>query len=356
MNPASSQHHRYPLWGFCLFALIALVGLYYVKWSPYYDRVFIAEQTGSIGNSILNGSDGMVPAPSLQAALDYAVAYGKAIWKAMMLGLLLGSGLQALLPSPWIQRWLGGFGAGSVLTGSLLSIPSMMCTCCSAPVVNGLRDCRAAPGSTIAYWLGNTMLNPATLVFMGFVLGWHWAGLRLVAGLAMVLGLGWLVNRLNRGDALADVSDLPTAAMPDQASLGAGSILRRWVQSFTGMALRLLPEYLILVLLLGAVRAWLFPVLDMSIDNSLLWIAGAAIVGLLFVIPTAGEVPIVQTMLALGVATGPAAALLVTLPPVSLPSLAMVAKSFRRRDLTVIILGIAILGMLTGGAAITLGF
>src|SRR3546814_14702927 len=49
----------------------------------------------------------------------------------------------------------------------------MMCTCCAPPVVNGLRQCRAASGSTAAYWLGNTILNPATLVFMGFVLGWH---------------------------------------------------------------------------------------------------------------------------------------------------------------------------------------
>ncbi|MGB6007640.1 permease [Castellaniella sp.] len=356
MTHASPRHPRHPLWGLFLFALIALAGLYYVKWSPYYDRIFVAEQTRSIGSSILNDSDGMLPAPSLQAALDYAMAYGRAIWKALILGLLLGSGLQALLPAQWIRRWLGGSGAGSVLAGSLLSVPSMMCTCCSAPVVNGLRQCRAAPGATAAYWLGNTMLNPATLVFMGFVLGWQWVGLRLAAGVAMVLGLGWLLNRLNRDDASADVSDIPDTAARDCGPLDAQSILRRWARSFTGMALRLLPEYLILVLLLGAARAWLFPVLDMNIDNSLLWIAGAAIVGVLFVIPTAGEVPIVQAMLALGVAAGPAAALLVTLPPVSLPSLAMVAKSFRRADLAVMILGIAILGVLAGGAAIALGF
>jgi hypothetical protein len=62
-------------------------------------------------------------------------------------------------------------------------------------------------------------------------------------------------------------------------------------------------------------------------------------VGLLFVIPTAGEVPIVQAMLALGVGAGPAAALMMTLPPVSLPSLAMTVKVFSIRVLA------------TGGAA-----
>ena len=42
-----------------------------------------------------------------------------------------------------------------------------------------------------------------------------------------------------------------------------------------------------------------------------------AIAGTLFVIPTAGEVPIIQAMLSLGMAAGPAGALLMTLPPVS---------------------------------------
>ncbi|MDN5844168.1 MAG: permease, partial [Alcaligenaceae bacterium] len=268
------------------------------------------------------------------------------------------SAMQALLPTPWIRRWLGGLGVGSVVTGSLLSVPSMMCTCCSAPVITSLRRCQAGPGSTAAYWLGNTMLNPATLVFMGFVLGWQWVGLRLALGLAMVVGLGWLVNRVSRGHgATPAAATMPAAPAPtNDPPLDLASVLKRWVRIFTGMALRLLPEYLVLVLLLGAARAWLLPVLDLSIDNSLLWIMGAAVIGMLFVIPTAGEVPIVQALLSVGVAAGPAAALLMTLPPISLPSLAMVAKSFSRTELAVLILGVVAFGVLAAGLAIMLGF
>ena len=357
-----SRRTLHPAWGIAVFLLIAVIGLFYVKWSPYYGRAFVAAETHSIGHSILAGSDGTIPAASWQAAIDYAITYGLAIWKALILGLLLGSALQALLPPQWIRRWLGGTGVGSVLTGSLLSVPSMMCTCCSAPVVKGLRDCRAAPGSTAAYWLGNTMLNPATLVFMGFVLGWHWVGLRLGLGFVMVVGLGWLLNRMNR-----QPDGVPPAvpATPAVGVLEATectqsndliSILRRWARSFVGMALRLLPEYLVLVLLLGAARAWLFPAMDVSTDNSALWIMGAAIAGMLFVIPTAGEVPIVQTLLAMGMATGPAAALLLTLPPISLPSLAMVARSFRRTDLLVLMAGVVCIGVLGAGLAVALGF
>lgn len=346
-------------WGIALFLLIAIVGLFHVKWSPYYGRAFTAAQTHSIGSSILTGGQAAPPAPSLQAALDYAWAYGAAIWKALILGLLLGSALDALVPRRWVLRLLGGTGLGSVLTGSLLAVPSMMCTCCAAPVINGLRQCRAAPGSTVAYWLGNTMLNPATLVFMGFVIGWHWVGLRLALGLVMVVGLGWLLNRMNRAGPVA-VDAQALQALEAAAEAGGAADARpawlRWLRSFAGMALQLLPEYAVLVLLLGAARAWLFPVVDFSVDNSLLWIVGLALAGTLFVIPTAGEVPIVQAMLSLGMAAGPAAALLVTLPPISLPSLAMVHKAFRPVELAVLVGGVLLLGVLAGGLAIALGF
>jgi uncharacterized membrane protein YraQ (UPF0718 family) len=83
----------------------------------------------------------------------------------------------------------------------------------------------------------------------------------------------------------------------------------------------------------------------------LIWILAFAGAGALFVIPTAGEVPIVQAMLALGIAVGPAAALLMTLPPISMPSLAMVRNSFRPRLLVMVSCGVVILGSLAGIAA-----
>src|SRR5580698_2497879 len=185
-----------PMLGWTVFLLIAVAGLFYVKWFPYYNRAFVAAANHSIGSSILMGTADSPPAPSLDAALGYALAYGKAIWQAMVLGLLLGSAVQALLPVEWVARLLGKTGFGSVARSGLLSIPGMMCTCCAAPVVVGLRERQASPGAAIAFWLGNSVLNPATLVFMGFVLGWNWAALRLVLGVMMVFGLGYLANRL----------------------------------------------------------------------------------------------------------------------------------------------------------------
>ncbi|MEJ0003821.1 MAG: permease [Pararobbsia sp.] len=336
-----------------LFALIAVAGLYYVKWSPYYHRAFVAANTHSIGHSILTGTAAVPPTASWHAALDYAQAYGKAIWQALVLGLLLGSAVQTLLPAHWVARLLGGAGLRSVAAGGLLALPGMMCTCCAAPVVVGLRERQASPGAAAAFWLGNSVLNPATLVFMGFVLGWHWTALRLALGVLLVFGGGWLINQ-QASPAQRSLAREQFAAI--SAASQEGNPFGRWLKLLARMTLRLVPEYIVLVLLLGAARTWLFPHVGPEVDNAVGWIVAFAIAGTLFVIPTAGEVPIVQAMLSFGVGVGPAAALLMTLPPISVPSLVMTARAFGSRVVAMLVLMVIAVGVVGGLAAVALHF
>jgi uncharacterized membrane protein YraQ (UPF0718 family) len=352
----SATHQTSQTLRWIAFLSLTIVGLFYVKWFPYYNRAFVAAANHSIGNSILMGTAAAPPAPSWDAALGYALAYGKAIWQAMVLGLLLGSAIQALLPVDWVARVMGRTGFGSVAAGGLLSIPGMMCTCCAAPVVVGLRERQASPGAAIAFWLGNTVFNPATLVFMGFVLGWNWTALRLLLGIPMVFGLGYLANwMVTPKEAAAAKAQVAEAVAKSNASETANPFVR-WIEIFVSMSARLIPEYIVIVLLLGAARAWMFPEIGPAIGNEIGWIVALAVVGMLFVIPTAGEVPIIQAMLSLGMGVGPAGALLMTLPPVSAPSIAMVARSFRPQVLVTVAVSVVAFGVVAGLIAVALKF
>ena len=216
----------------------------------------------------------------------------------------------------------------------------------------GLARSGSAPGPTLAYWMGNPILNPATLVFMGFVLGWRWAGLRLLVGLLLVFGVAFLANRFVRP------TDLPVDAVQAVAAMSArdeGSTTRRWLRALGQLSIGLIPEYLAIVLILGAARAWLFPAVSAE-ATGLLWTIGLALAGTLFVIPTAGEIPIVQTLMAFGLGVGPAAALLTTLPPVSLPSLVMLGKSLPFRVLAFVAASVLLLGLLSAAVAVGLRF
>jgi hypothetical protein len=180
---------------------------------------------------------------------------------------------------------------------------------------------------------------------MGFVLGWGWALFRVIFGIAMVLGVAYLAERYVGAEEAGSLSQ----NLPPAADEPTGNVLLRWMREFMTLAIRLLPEYLILVLLLGAARAWLFPVF--SADDSMIWIVAMALAGTLFVIPTAGEVPIVQAMLALGMGAGPAAALIMTLPAISLPSLVMLGRVFSLRIRLVIASGVVLFGIIAGFSA-----
>jgi uncharacterized protein len=258
-----------------------------------------------------------------------------------------------VVPQRWIARLFGRRGFYGVAAGGLAAVPGMMCTCCSAPVVVALRRAKSSVGSAVAFWLANPLLNLATLVFTGFVLGWQWVGLRLAFALLVVFGVAYLAERVV-GSTEGAPGDIGLAEPPDVPEPPDGFFLR-WGSELWRLSVRLVPEYVIIVLALGAARAWLFPAMPAEAGNDVLWIACMAVAGMAFVIPTAGEVPIVQSLMALGVGAGPAAALLVTLPAVSVPAAVMVSRVLPQRVVWFVAAGVAVSGLACGLVATLLG-
>ncbi|NEY21443.1 permease [Bacillus ginsengihumi] len=333
--------HRKMFWLVVAFIIIAAVGLLYVKWWPYYNKSILAANQHSIGSSILGNTANATF--SWHSALDYSVAYFQSVWKAAILGILLGSLLQVLLPTFWLLKILGKTSFGSTAIAGIASVPGMMCTCCAAPMAVGLRKKNVSVGAALAFWIGNPMINPATLIFMTFVLSWKFTIIRLVFGLILTFGVSYLANRFTK-----DTQPIDVEQYIHDDDKQEGSFLVRWFKSLGSMLLYIVPSYVLSVLLLGAVRVWLFPELSGSVANSLIAIIIFAIAGMIFVIPTAAEIPIIQTFLSLGFGGGPAGALLITLPAISLPSLLIVAKSFPKKVLLFVITSVVIIGLVSG--------
>jgi uncharacterized membrane protein YraQ (UPF0718 family) len=219
-------------------------------------------------------------------------------------------------------------------------------------VVTGLYKRGVSIGCAVAFFLGNPTLNPAVLVFMVFTIGWQWAVLRLVLGIVLVFGGAWIATRLTP----STTQDAQEVVLVDAPAPDPRPWPIRWLRAFLGLAIRLLPEYIILMGVLGAARVFLFPAMGPEIGNNLLAVVGLAVAGVLFAIPTAGEIPLIQTMRGYGVGAGPAGALLMTLAPLSLPSLVMLGRTFPTRVLIALAALCTALGVLAGLIAIALGF
>lgn len=326
-----------------LFLLVAVIGLYIVKWNPYYAKAFKAASAHSIGSSIVSGKLQAAPAPSWATAWAYSVAYFNAVWKAVVLGLLLGSLIQVAIPKQWIKKTLGNDSIQSTAAATGASLPGMMCSCCASPVAVGLRKSSASVSATLAFLLGNPTLNPATIIFMGFVLGWKFSIFRIVMGIILVFGISTIAGKFDKENKI-------NQEIIDKMNLEEeeGNLIIRWLKALLQLIIDTIPAYLIVVTVLGAARAWLFPTIGVAYSNSILAVILLAITGTLFVIPTAAEIPIVQTLMSFGLGAGPATALLITLPATSLPSLLLVRKAFKGKVLFFVAGSVAILGIISG--------
>ncbi|WAC89676.1 permease [Mycobacterium sp. Aquia_213] len=323
---------------------VFVVGLLWAKWTPYVGKALAAQRTHHwSGSSILAvGGVRAGDAPTWHAATTFFHAYFASIWPALVVALLISSSVQALVPRAWLPRVLNRRGlVSSALAGGVASTPSMMCTCCAAPVAVTLRRNGVTRTAAIAYWLGNPLLNPAVLVFLFFVAPWQWSLTRAVVGIATVIGVGVAVGLVTgaRG-----VGPPPTDAIApdDDESAGAAA---RFVRSLLCLCLVLLPEYAIMVLVVGAFRGWLVT-LTRPGHQGLLIVLLAAIVGTLLVIPTAGEIPILQSLALLGASSGTLGALLITLPAISVPGVAMVARSFGWKAIATATVVVVVAGLL----------
>lgn len=335
--------------GVALFAVILVGGLMYAKWWPYASKTTDMLTGGAFGGtSSITGGAGSAPPVSLAAGWDFATTYFQAVWIALLAALLIASATEAFLPRHWLlrvmtagPRWLRGSAAGG-----LLAMPTMMCTCCSAPVTVSLRRRGVPTSSALAYWIGNPILNPAVLVFMAVVLPWQWVGIRIAAGLVLVFCIPPLLARLTKQPTVP----APWSAEEESAdqSTNVGSALGRFAKTFGKLSLMLVPEYIIVVVGVGAIRGWLFPASSHLAAWGVLGLIALAVAGALFVIPTAGEIPIIQGLLVAGLGAGLVGPLVITLPALSVPSLVMVGRSFPRRVLVAAFAAVVVLGVICG--------
>lgn len=327
------------------FLAIAAALLWWAKWSPYTHKLSHLLSTRAwSGKDLLTKAGAPGSAPSLARAWTFSRAYATDVWAGFLAALGIAAAVQALLPRRWLLRVLARRGRrGGSLAGGILSLPSLMCTCCTAPIAATLRRDGAPTSGALAYWIGNPTLNPAVLAFLAIVAPWQWVAVRIVVGCVLVFGATALVARLTEREPPAELE------LPPVPSFDLRAAPRNFVRAFLGLAIRLVPVYVVMVLVLGLFRGWVFPLDAGAAHWVVLSVFAAAILGTLIVLPTAGEIPILQGLAGAGVSAATLGTLLITLPAISLVSMAMVVRAFSPRVTAAMAGAVAGCGLLAGG-------
>lgn len=331
--------------------LVSVAGVFYAKWWPYGHKIVKILGTHAYpGKSLFAAAGAPGAAPTWHSTWSFVVAYGNDVYVALAAGILIGAGIETLLPSSAVGLLRRPDRARSSFWGGVLSLPCLMCTCCGAPVTKSMRRAGAPVSAALSYWLGNPLLNPAVLVFLALVLPWQYTATRVVFGAVLVFAVAPLVARLAPHDAAMDAA--PADPPPD---LSVRSTPVRYGRAVARFLVVLVPEYFVVVMAVGALRGWLFPFGHTATSWGVLAGLVAAAAGALLVIPTAAEIPIIVGLVALGFSPLVTGALLIALPALSLPSMVMVGRALSVRVTVAACLAVMACALAAGGLMVALG-
>ena len=321
------------------FAVIAVAGETYAKWWPYAHKVSDAVATHTVkGSSIFAASGAPGTAPSWHGAWSFTVTYGLDIWPGLLAAVLIGAGVEVLLPRSAVLSTFqrrGGWRAS--FAGGMLALPCLMCTCCSSPITVSLRRSQVPVSGALSYWLSNPLLNPVVLILLALVLPWQYVVVRIVIGAVLVFVAAPLVVRLiGKGETPKFAMPLPGAPAGESwmasAEVADGTTTTvRYLRAVVRLGAYLLPEYFTMVFALGAFSGWLLPLSHSATSWGFGAVVVAAVAGTILVIPTAGELPIIIGLIALGFPIAVTGALVIALPALSLASMAMVGRALSWR-------------------------
>ena len=297
-----------------------------------------------------------------------ATSYLLNVWHATMLGILISGLALTILPiyfKPYFVR--AGF-TGSVF-GALFALPQPFCSCCSSVMAPSFARRGASTNFLLSFVVGAPMLNITTIVLALALLPAPFAVTRIVAGVVVSVFVTYAVARVDamysaevrlKPDAPYLYSNVASgfsrtfsrfAGLLDFDRILGGrtidtpsQLIGAWLYASGRIALVLVPTLWVWSVIASA----LFHALPSAFGNNLPSVVVSAIGGTLFMISTWSEIPMALQLIQSGF-TGPAAALLVVLPAISLPCMMLLGGSLQRfRLVAMLSAAVMVVGIVAG--------
>lgn len=265
------------------------------------------------------------------------------------------------------KRWVA-YGVASV-SGMLLAV----CSCTILPLFAGIYNLGAGLGPAITFLYSGPAINILAIALTGAAIGWHMGIARGVGAVLFSIIIGIIMSLLFRKDEQKRLGDIES--LPEERSDKSGIFLilffgvmvailiistsklapwikialdlslinslaimvhhyfvegefRSWMEETWSLAKLVVPTLLVGVFLVGMVTAVLPPewISGYVGENTLGANFAASLIGALFYFSTLTEVPIVKGLMDLGMNQGPALALLLAGPAVSIPNLLVINR------------------------------
>lgn len=287
------------------------------------------------------------------------------------------------------RRWVA-YGVASI-SGMLLAV----CSCTILPLFAGIYSLGAGLGPAITFLYAGPAINILAIALTGAAIGWHMGIARGVGAVLFSITIGIIMSLLFRSSERQRIenievlpeesSEKPTAFLVvffgvmvailivstsklapwikiaiDLSLINSLAIMvhhyfikgefESWMHETWSLVKMVVPTLLVGVFLVGMVTAVLPPewISGYVGENSFSANFVASLVGALFYFSTLTEVPIVKGLMNLGMNQGPALALLLAGPAVSIPNLLVVHRIMGFKRTAAYFVLVVIMATLTG--------
>jgi uncharacterized protein len=296
--------------------VVLLAGLIAYKTGPALRAIHAAQATGglTLRPYLANSPAGAAPL----IVWTESMAYLRIIWPALVFGILIAAAARIAIPQEWFAPGPDS-GLRATFLGAASGAPLMLCSCCAAPVFEGIYRRTRRLDTSLALLLAAPALNPAALVLTFILFPVSVTAMRLALTMLAFFGIVWIGRLI-----ATPVTDI---ALPSHSKRERQSLLAAYSNSVLHVSARTLPLILAGIPVAILMFNYLRRVPSFAVSNSfglLILFIGTV---LLLPLPTLFEIPLAYSLLLIGAPLGMVAAVLFAGAAINLPSLLIVGRT-----------------------------
>ncbi len=294
---------------------------------------------------LVNGVLGVAAESRASDVAVYFVADTVKISVLLTIMIFLVSILRTFITPQKVRKWLGGRkeGVGNVLA-ALLGVPTPFCSCSAVPLFIGFVEAGVPLGVTFSFLISAPLVNEVAAALLLGLFGWKIAALYIGTGLFIAIFAGMAIGRMNMESEVEGFvyevrsKNLKEKKMSLEERIG-------FAKSETIDITKRVAPYIVLGVALGAFIHGFVPVgflAGIAGPGNPLAVPVAVLIGVPLYSNAAGTIPIVQALMAKGMALGTALAFMMSVTALSLPEMIILRKVLKPKLLALFALILAV--------------
>ncbi|MCY3665914.1 MAG: permease [Gemmatimonadetes bacterium] len=270
------------------------------------------------------------------------------LWYFVVLGALLSTLAWLYLPKTRIRRTLQQRANGSIVASTLLALISPLCTFAAIPVAGRLINMGVPVAPLVAFVVASPLMNPALFVYTAGTISMEMAVARLVSAASVGLLAGFAAQSTLRRLTFAVRTAVPAEHAP--AKTDGRSEVRILAQRFRGDLLFIAKFFGLGIFIAALVKTFLSQELVLAlVGPGSVWAVPVAVaLGVPLYACGGGSIPIVESMMQMGMSPGAALGFFIAGPATKFSTLTMLGAVWGRRIL-LFYLSLMLVGALVWG-------